>query len=260
MGIDVAAVDFLMFHKEHFYGNLLQLGRQGLHFVRDRKELAMAKQVFEKYDTETDFNTVISSYPHADSLFTYLGASNVESLDNSDFEQASMIHDLNDPVPEEWHNKFDHIYDGGTIEHIFDIKTVFENIKKMLKVGGVFSGLAVCNNAVGHGFYQFSPDLYRTVFSEDVGYKVIAIQLIDNPQSLPDGSPSGQFPVIYDLETPKKGDRQDIPLHGSMSNFYVAFIIKKVAEVEVTKNFQQGDYLRNWEEFEKYKQVRPIKG
>jgi hypothetical protein len=126
----------------------------------------------------------------------------------------------------------------------------------MLKVGGIFSGMAVCNNAVGHGFYQFSPDLFRTVFSEEVGYKILSMQLIENPQV----DPNNKMPSLYDIDTPKKGDRQDIPLYGSLSMFYVGYVIQKVAEVEVTKNFQQGDYLRNWEEFEKNNPVRPIKG
>jgi hypothetical protein len=116
--------------------------------------------------------------------------------------------------------------------------------------------MAVCNNAVGHGFYQFSPDLFRTVFSEEVGYKILAMQLIENPQV----DPNNRWPSLYDIETPKKGDRQDIPLYESKSMFYVGYVIQKIKEVEVTNNFQQGDYLRNWEEFEQSNPVRPIKG
>jgi len=236
MGIDVSALTFLMQNKNHVTGNVLQLGRQGMHIAWNQTDRELSKQIFEVFDQETPFETIFSDYPHADGLFKYLGADVVDSMDYSDFEQASIVHDLNEPVPNELINKFDFIYDGGTIEHIYDVKSVMDNIKKMLKVNGIFAGLAVGNNSLGHGFYQFSPELYRTVFSEQAGYEIISLQLIENTQ----------IPDFIDLPTPPKGERQEIKTKDVP--IYVCFIIRKIKDIEVTKNFQQSDYLKNWGE------------
>jgi len=236
MGIDVSAFVFLMQNKDSVKGNVLQLGRQGMHVAWSKKDIQLCTDILALFDTETPFQTVLSTYPHADGFFKYLGADIVDSMDYSSFEGASIVHDLNNPIPDNLANRFDFIYDGGTIEHIYDIKTVMDNIKKMLKVGGVFAGLAVGNNSLGHGFYQFSPELYRTVFSKQEGYEVISIQLIENTE----------IPEFIDLPTPKKGDRQelltkDVPI-------YVAFVIRKIEEKSNTKNYQQSDYLKDWGE------------
>jgi len=236
MGIDVSAMAFLMMNKKYVKGDVLQLGRQGMHLGWNQVDANNGRKVFEAMDTENKFQDIFSTNPHADGFFTYLGADKVDSMDYSDFEQASIVHDLNNPVPKELENKFDFIYDGGTIEHIYDVKTVMENIKKMLKLNGIFAGLAVGNNSLGHGFYQFSPELYRTVFSEEAGYQIHSLQLIENTD----------IPNFIDLPTPPKGERQemrtkDVPI-------YVCFIIEKIKEVSDTKNFQQSDYLKNWGE------------
>ena len=84
---------------------------------------------------------------------------------------------MNNPVPEEYYEKYDVIFDGGTIEHIFDVKMCFHNVKKMLKKNGIFISVNGANNHLGHGFYQFSPDLYRAVFSNQSGYNIVEMHI-----------------------------------------------------------------------------------
>jgi hypothetical protein len=81
-------------------------------------------------------------------------------MDASDFEDADIIHDLNKPVPEELHGTIPFLYDGGTIEHVFDIATAFKNVISLLSVGGVAMFTSPANSQCGHGFYQFSPELF----------------------------------------------------------------------------------------------------
>lgn len=69
-------------------------------------------------------------------LFNMLGFSAVSAMDISDYEGAGILHDLNRPVPKELYSKFDLIYDGGTMEHVYDAPMVMENIGNMLNVGG----------------------------------------------------------------------------------------------------------------------------
>ena len=52
-----------------------------------------------------------------------LGSERLESLDITDFEGATVIHDLNKPVSEELKARFDVVFDGGTLEHVPDRST-----------------------------------------------------------------------------------------------------------------------------------------
>jgi len=93
-------------------------------------------------------------------FFKLLGLTDIHAMDYSDFENADIVHDLNTPVPDEFKNRFDLIVDGGTIEHVFDIKQDLINIATMLRPGGRIIHMTPMNNYVNHGFYQFSPTLF----------------------------------------------------------------------------------------------------
>lgn len=82
----------------------------------------------------------------AETFFEKRGFKSVDSMDFSDFEDASIIQDLSAKLPKKLERKFDVIYDGGTCEHIFDLPTSYRNIHKMLKPGGVLIGHSPCNN------------------------------------------------------------------------------------------------------------------
>ena len=179
MGVNVPIFNFLLKNKKHIKSKALQLGRQGFHI--DNHNYVFAKEVFESYEPVVNFDSIFSSDGYTETLFEYFGCSKVDSMDASDYERATIIHDLNEPVPERLYGQYDVIFDGGTIEHIFDVKTVFENVKKMLKVNGVFLSVNGGNNHLGHGFYQFSPDLYRAVFSKEAGFNLIQIEIVDGP-------------------------------------------------------------------------------
>lgn len=43
---------------------------------------------------------------------------------------------------------------------------------KSLKIGGHFISITNANNDNGHGFYQFSPELFYRIFSKENGFKV----------------------------------------------------------------------------------------
>src|SRR5215216_2627648 len=55
---------------------------------------------------------------YAETFLNALGADTVDSLDASGFEGATMVHDMNQPVPEPLKSRFDAVCDGGTIEHV----------------------------------------------------------------------------------------------------------------------------------------------
>lgn len=88
-----------------------------------------------------------------------LGAEEVLALDYADFEGAELVHDLNQPVPQSWWDRFDGVLDSGTLEHVFGVPTALANLAHMLRVGGRVIHISPCNNFTNHGFYQFSPTL-----------------------------------------------------------------------------------------------------
>jgi SAM-dependent methyltransferase len=92
--------------------------------------------------------------------FSKLGFSRLQALDVSDFEGADHIFDLNeDELPERLVSRFDAVFNGGTLEHVFHVPNALTSITRMLRPGGVVVHVAPCNGWVNHGFYQISPTL-----------------------------------------------------------------------------------------------------
>jgi SAM-dependent methyltransferase len=106
-------------------------------------------------------------------LFKAIGFSNVFSLDVSPYEGADFVWDLNYPVGNELAGRFDFIYDGGTIEHIFNFPQVLENLHKLLKPEGYIFHENPANNFVDHGFYQFSPSVFHDYYTAN-GYQIVS--------------------------------------------------------------------------------------
>jgi SAM-dependent methyltransferase len=109
---------------------------------------------------------------YAEPFFTALGAREVISVDASAYEHASFVHDLNMPIPDVLRGRFDLVFDGGTLEHVFNLPQALKNCMEMLREGGRVVMHTPANNLFGHGFYQFSPELFFRAFSEENGFVV----------------------------------------------------------------------------------------
>ena len=86
-------------------------------------------------------------------------------LDVTDARGFERIADLNEPLPVDLHGAFDTVFDGGTLEHCFNIGQGFRNVALALK----HDGYAVHVNPVSqvnHGFYCISPTLYHDFYGE----------------------------------------------------------------------------------------------
>ncbi len=68
----------------------------------------------------------------------------------------------------------------------------------LLKVGGLFLTSNGDNNFLGHGFYQFSPELLWRAFSLKEGYSVELMQLVDE----------SDVPVARSVEDPSVAGRR----------------------------------------------------
>jgi len=177
MGINVNNLRFLVRARARGvdYSRTVMLGRQRLH-VSYRQ---FSDVLLREFALRLDPGAVRGAYEqgYAEGLFELLGARAVHAIDYSDFEGATHVADLNRPIPPELHGRYTAVVDGGTLEHVFHFPAAIESCMRLLAVGGHFIGLTVANNFVGHGFYQFSPELFHRVFSPANGFSVVEMYL-----------------------------------------------------------------------------------
>lgn len=209
--------------------SICTLGRLSLH-LSQRELTAILKEHGEP-------DIVLPRRPmlFADDVLPALGFA-VEAMDASDYEGATIIHDLNVPVPKELENKYDLVWDGGTLEHIYNFPQALENMMRMAKVGGNIAMRTPANNQCGHGFYQFSAELFFRVLTPANGFELVRIYITSRNKH-------------YHVIDPAK-------VHGRVEllSSEPAFLMvhaRKIGEVPaVIVSPQQSDYLSTWNEAE----------
>ncbi|MFH1851420.1 MAG: class I SAM-dependent methyltransferase [Candidatus Neomarinimicrobiota bacterium] len=186
MGIAIPAARLLM--DEHFRrpfsGSVLELGKQHIWFSLEELRRWAPKHNVNLIEpdavalSDIDFLRKKGCIDDV-SFFKAMGFQAVESCDVSDYEGADHVLDLNLPVPEKFHNSYDVIVDGGTLEHIFNLPQVLKNIFSMLKPGGRIIHLTPSSNFVDHGFYMFSPTLFFDYYTVN-RWNIVTNYLINN--------------------------------------------------------------------------------
>lgn len=154
--------------KEAHLDSILMLGRQNLNLrVSEARKIERVSGI-----RISDLLDEGQGNCYSEPFLERLGFSEIESMDFSDYEGASILHDLNRPVPGELEARFGVVYDGGTLEHLFDYPRAVSNAMRMVKEGGFFVACSPSNGFNGHGFYQFSPELFFRIFSESNGFRI----------------------------------------------------------------------------------------
>ena len=174
--------------------------------------------------------------------FLRMGFESVESVDVSKYEGCDHILDLNSSaLPDELKQRFDLVYDGGTLEHVFNVPAALRNIFNMLRPGGVVIHFSPTNGWVEHGFYQFSPTVFTDYYLAN-GYQVLDARLMKYETSrhsvtvhpyLPgwldgasDGSLNGSW-LLYFLARKSEGATSDkSPLQRQYANAHGAPIVR----------------------------------
>jgi SAM-dependent methyltransferase len=174
MGLDINAVLFLIDARQRGadFGEVLTLGRQDLNVYPAKMVKVLEAHSFPTAAFKGDARAL-----YAEPCFLSLGAKKVSSMDFSDFEGATFVHDLNKPVGAELKERFDLVYDGGTLEHVFNFPVALQNCMEMVKPGGQLFIHAGTNGYCGHGFYQFSPELFYRALSPENGFEVLRMVL-----------------------------------------------------------------------------------
>jgi hypothetical protein len=220
MGIDVHSLNFLkLAHKKKHLGRVVTIGRQSLlipqHVLRRILDLPR-EQEYGEYCEKL--------------LREHFGATSVDSIDNSDFENATHIMDMNRPV--DIQDCYDTVIDGGSLEHIYNVPQALGNFSKICKAGGQILHLLPANNFCGHGFYQFSPELFFSLYSQKNGYQETQIFMTDQSNEN----------YWYEVKRPINGERVYV-----VSNKEVAILVRTVRMTSFSHDdVQQSDYVHRW--------------
>src|SRR5438105_7947431 len=148
MGIDIHALNFLRYAAgKNSFGSVATIGRQHMMVSRARAESSVFCEEF---------------------LVKHFGASSVDSYDFSGYEGATHLVDMNKPyVPQK---EYDTIIDCGCIEHVYNVPQALKNMSLLCTNGGQIIHVLPANNFCGHGFWQFSPELFFSLYSKANGY------------------------------------------------------------------------------------------
>jgi len=93
-------------------------------------------------------------------FFKLMGIVDLVTMDVTEYEGAEIIHNLNQRIPESLCNQFDFIIDGGTFDHLFDLRTAFENVVRLLKPDGRIFHWNAASNFTGAAYLSFAPDFF----------------------------------------------------------------------------------------------------
>ncbi len=223
------------------FDRVATIGRQQL-FVR-RQELESLADEFgmSRHDVRS-ISAPWGGYAD-DFLRQCLGSQRVDSIDYSDYESASIIHDLNQPIDEFLRQSFDVVFDGGTLEHVFNLPVALANCMEMVRIGGCLLLSTTANNHCGHGFYQFSPELFFRVFQSANGFELQKVLLIEHP--FPGVELSGVQRCYEVIDPDAAGCRV-----GLVSNtpVMIQVLAKRISDAPIFASPpQQSDYQRLWE-------------
>ena len=184
MGLDRNGTKFLLYARRMgvSFERTAMIGRQSISVESGPLAAVMRRFGFELSAEEAE---KISASGYAEEFLIALGAKEIVSFDMSSYEDASVVHDFNEPIHDRFKNKFTVVLDGGTLEHIFNFPVAIRNCMEMVRVGGHFLGITPANNHFGHGFYQFSPELYFRIFTEQNGFEVEQIAIFEETLNSP---------------------------------------------------------------------------
>jgi hypothetical protein len=228
------------------FKDTLMIGRQNV-FIRKEEIYGLLKNYDPNRNNSLRYIDKIFEVeiPYAEELFKYFGALKVDSIDYSDYEGANIIHDMNIPIKDDLKNKYSCVWDGGTLEHVFNYPIAIKNCMDMVRGGGHLVLETPANNFLGHGFYQFSPELFFSLLNEDNGFTDTKIFMSDDGNN------------FYEVIPPKLNKcRTEFDIAKHVPSL-MRVISKKIDNVPDVLSISQSDYVDAWDENDKFKNYNP---
>lgn len=164
-------------------------------------------------------------------LFDELGAATLMAMDVSDYEGATIIHDLNKPLPVALHNICDFLFDGSCLDNLFDPANALRSFAKMLRPGGRMM-LVEHGTAIQGALICFSPEWFYDFFAAN-SYELHGITLLPFP--------AGRWePKQW---VPYEGGKPVTASPGTeIGDFYTVVIAEKRAESTDNRALIQAQY------------------
>jgi len=236
MGFDSNGVKLLLAARKFgvSFEKVATIGRQL--FFLDLDSLKHSLEIFGINKSDSEVNRIfIEENGYCEGLLRMLGASETYSIDISDYEGASLIHDMNNPINESLKNAFTVVIDSGSLEHIFNISQALKNCMEMVRLGGHFISISPTNNFMGHGFYQLSPEFFFSTLTENNGFSLEKVIFFENLLN----------PCWYEILSPMEmKSRVGIM---TLRQAYLFVCARKIEMLPIfSVNPQQSDYQISW--------------
>lgn len=225
VGVDVIGLQFLAYaRRKRDFGRAVTVGRQQVDIDPPAQKKLARDLRLGPYDVHQKY---------AESLLIQgFGSACAESMDHSSYEGATIIQDLNLPFTKP-PPTFDTVIDCGTLEHVFNIPQALANLSELCAESGQILHVVPAANFLGHGLYQFSPELFFSYYSEKNGYRDTEVYLANTtPQA-----------YWYRAFPSKNGERHEML---TRSQFLICVRTTKNKTAAATKEVQQSDYLHSW--------------
>jgi len=158
---------------EHLYrpisGTVVTLGRNSVSLTGDQLDqlmqtMGVPKRPDFQYDIDADTMGRGRERITQESFFGAFSDARVISLDVSNYENAEIICDIQERLPRRWRRSADFVYDGGSLDNIFDVAATLKNLSRLIKPGGRF---LASNNGGPHptSYLKFSADWFMDFFA-----------------------------------------------------------------------------------------------
>lgn len=227
-------------------GETLMLGRQAFRSRQIFRRWSYQRQL-ARFRKDLSLRQLEQPDGYGEALFRGLGFGEIQTLDASDYEfdrdHGGLVCDLNYPVPESLHNRFDFIFDGGTLEHVFNVPQALANVFVMLKTEGRMFGVNPLNDWPGHGMYQFTAELIYSFWKRMAGCEVVSCTAV--------GWPSGRYrksvadPALGSRRTSYRSWRSPFG-RVAAGRLILQYEIRKPAGARLAGIAQQSDYVSTW--------------
>jgi hypothetical protein len=114
---------------------------------------------------------------------------------------------------------------------------------EMVRVGGHFIQVNVANNYMGHGFWQFSPELIYRIFSPENGFQIKVVLL----HELNMGVSGASFGAWYKVDDPAVHHSPAALINGRPT--YICTIAQRVDDRQIFSRFpHQSNYVEAWKQ------------
>jgi hypothetical protein len=125
--------------------------------------------------------------------------------------------------------------DGGCLEHIFNVPQALLNCSAFGKPGTQIIHMLPASNCCGHGFWQFSPELFFSLYGQKNGYRETEVFLADLPK------PATWFRVKPPV------CRERVNVHSTSQVDVLVRTVLKQGRFSHSR-VQQSDYVLEWED------------